>query len=81
MSVTFTVGWLVWLGAFAVWEGIALFNSKPGDTFSEHVWHWFGFNYRRGQPREVSGWLRVRRFTGLAIIAWLAAHFLTGGLF
>lgn len=77
--LTFTIGWLLWIAAFLVWEGIALFNSKPGDTLSEHVWHWFGTrrqDYKPGQ--KVPRW---RRLVLAAFMVWLTLHFLTGGLF
>jgi hypothetical protein len=78
----FTVGWLLWFLYFAILEGVALFNSKPGDTLSEHVWTWFGTNFKRGEnPRQPSGWTRARRFVLLAFMAWLTLHFLTGGIF
>ena len=75
----FTVAWLLWIGAFAVVEGVALFNRREGDTLSEHVWAWFGVGLN-GKPRpRVTGWVRLRRFTLLAFMAWLSVHFLTGG--
>ncbi len=45
----YTIAWLVWLAYFGVVEGMALFNSKGGDTLSEHVWAWFGT--QRRSPR------------------------------
>jgi hypothetical protein len=74
-SDPWTVGWIIWLVAFLIWEGIALFNSKKGDTLSEHIWIWFGT--RRGQKK--SGTIQLRRFILLAFMVWLGAHFLTGG--
>jgi hypothetical protein len=77
----FTVAWLVWLLYFAVVEGIALFNSKDGDTLSEHVWAWFGTQRAKpGQPvKDRTGWAQFRRFLLVAFMAWLSTHFLTGG--
>jgi hypothetical protein len=75
----YTIAWLVWLGAFGVIEGRALFNKQPGDTLSEHVWRWFAT--QQGSTGTPSGWVRMRRFTLLAFLAWLSAHFLTGGRF
>jgi hypothetical protein len=73
--------WLVWIAMFLGVEGMALFNSKPGDTLSEHIWAWFGTQRRKpGEPeRPRSGWTQARRFGLLAFMAWLSAHFLTGG--
>ncbi|SCL33075.1 hypothetical protein GA0070616_4628 [Micromonospora nigra] len=75
--------WLVWFACFAVVELAALFNSRDGDTLSEHVWLWFGTARRKpGEPeRVVTGWVRLRRFVLLAFVGWLSVHFLTGGLF
>lgn len=80
MSV-YTVAWLAWLAYFAIVEGRALFNSRTGDTLSEHVWQWFAIDRLDGERRPITGWVRLRRFALLAFVAWLAAHFLTGGLF
>lgn len=73
--------WLAWFGYFAAVEGVALFNSKPGDTLSEHIWLWFGTQRRKpGEPeRPRSGWTQLRRVVLLGFMAWLGAHFLTGG--
>ncbi|MFF7361091.1 hypothetical protein [Streptomyces sp. NPDC008125] len=73
----YTWAWLVWLGAFVAIEGRALFNRSAGDTLSEHVWSWFAV---KGSA-DPTGWVRLRRFTLLAFMAWLSAHFLTGGRF
>jgi hypothetical protein len=78
MSV-YTVLWLIWGAYFAVVEGVALFNSKNGDTLSEHVWAWFGTE-RGDMTRPVTAWTRFRRFLLLAFMAWLSVHFLSGGM-
>lgn len=77
----FTALWYGFIAYFAVVEGIALFNSKPGDTLSEHVWMWFGTQRRKpGEPERVrTGWVQLRRFVLLAFLAWLSFHFLSGG--
>lgn len=73
----YTIAWLSWLGAFGVIEGMALANKRPGDTLSEHVWRWFATG--QGSSADPSGWVRLRRFSLLAFMAWLSVHFLTGG--
>ena len=73
--------WAAWAAYFAVAEGIALFRSRSGDTLSEHVWALFAINLPGRPHREVTGAVRLRRFLLLAGLAWLVAHFLTGGLF
>ena len=74
--------WLGWGLIFCVVEGVALFNSRTGDTLSEHAWQWLGYSMTgRGPLRQPSGWTRLRRFVLLAFLAWLVAHFLTGGIF
>jgi hypothetical protein len=64
---------------------MALFNSKPGDTLSEHAWAWLGYNATAASDpirwRHPSGWLWLRRFLLLALLAWLVVHLLTGGVF
>lgn len=77
----YTIAWLAWIAYFLVVEGMALFNSKPGDTLSEHVWAWFGTERPKPgrDPRERSGWTQLRRFVLVAFMCWLTAHFITGG--
>lgn len=70
----FTVAWIIWILGFLVIEGIALANKAEGDTLSEHVWKYL--LVKRGAP-----YWRLRRFSLLAFLAWLATHFLTGGAF
>lgn len=77
-----TWAWIGWTAYFAAVEGMALTNSKAGDTLSEHVWAFIGSRYVANTPdRKVGGWTRLRRFAVLAFMAWLSAHFLTGGYF
>jgi hypothetical protein len=79
-----TWAWLGWGLYFAVVEGMALFNSKPGDTLSEHAWAWLGYAATGSGAQDLrkpSGWPRLRRFLLLAGLAWLAVHLLTGGVF
>lgn len=73
-----TWAWLAWGLIFAVIEGMALANSREGDTLSEHVWAFLG--YSEG-IRTPTGWTRLRRFLVLAFLAWLSVHLLTGGIF
>ncbi|SFC55426.1 hypothetical protein [Streptomyces aidingensis] len=68
----YTIAWLVWLAAFGVIEGTALLNKREGDTLGAHVWKWAAI---KGDSRLV--W--VRRGLLVAFLAWLSAHFLTGG--
>ena len=74
--------WIGWLGIFAGIEAAALLNAKPEDTLSERVWAWFAIDVdARGERKRGAKLWRVRRFTLLALVAWLAVHFLTGGAF
>ncbi|GAA2681615.1 hypothetical protein [Actinoplanes palleronii] len=73
-----TWAWLGWGLYFAVVEGMALANSRSGDTLSEHAWAWLGYSEGVRQP---TGWTRLRRFGLLAGLAWLVVHLLTGGIF
>jgi hypothetical protein len=77
-----TWAWIAWGLIFAAIEGMALFNSKSGDTLSEHCWAWLGYAATgQGDLRSPSGWTRLRRFLLLAGLAWLVVHLLTGGVF
>lgn len=79
MSV-FTWLWIGWGLAFAVIEGVALANSRAGDTLSEHVWAWLGVRRGRAWPERTPRWtLRVARSVVLSGLLWLALHFATGG--
>ncbi|MEU7030060.1 hypothetical protein AB0A60_25685 [Streptomyces sp. NPDC046275] len=73
----FTAAWIAWIGAFCVIEGAALYLKEPGDTFSEHIWKWF--HTAKGTVPDRT--TRLRRFVLVAFMAWLSAHFLTGGVF
>ena len=73
----FTWAWIGWGGYFAIWEGLAIFNDKKGDTLSEHVWRWFAVK----DSRKATAFTRksIRRAGLLAFMAWLTTHFMTGG--
>ena len=69
----FTLLWVGWIGAFAAIEGAALMRRRANaETLSGKVWTWFGI---KGKPAGY----RARRFALLTFLAWLVAHFLTGG--
>lgn len=68
----YTVAWIAWFGFFLVIEGLALKDRRTGDTLSEHIWRWASIK------TKGPGW-RARRCMLLAFLAWLVAHFLTGG--
>jgi hypothetical protein len=59
---------------FGAIEGQALANKRQGDTLSETVWRWFSI-------RHKGRWWRTRRLALLSFLAWLVAHFVTGGKF
>lgn len=66
-----TVAWLLWLAAFLVIEGFAIFNKDRGDTLSEHVWKWFKIN---DKPRQWT-W---RRGVLAIFLVWLLVHMVAG---
>ncbi len=74
-----TWAWLLWLAAFVVLETITLVRKAPDDTLSEHIWRWFAIG-RPGDRPKMSPLVQLRRVLLVASLAWLAAHFLTGGL-
>lgn len=70
------IAWLVWAGCFFVIEFAALiFHRGQGDTLSECVWKIFAIT-----GKNHAFW-RLRRFMLLALLAWIVAHFLSGGQF
>lgn len=70
-----TTSWLLWIALFFAIEIPAVLNKKDGDTLSEHVWQWFAI--KGVNPQHARG----RKFALLSLLAWMAAHFLTGGKF
>lgn len=60
----FTVAWLVWIAAFFVIEGWAIFGSVERATLSNHIRSWL-----RHQPSWV--WA-----SALLFMLWLTVHFL-----
>jgi hypothetical protein len=70
--MSYTILWIMWILAFLVIEGAAIFNKDPGDTLSEHVWKWFSVT------DKGIGW-RIKRVILLAFMGWLTVHFMTGG--
>lgn len=74
----FTAAWLVMGAWFLLWEGIAIFRKKSGDTLSEHVWSWFSL---RGPKKNLTKPQGLMRLAFLAFWAWLTFHFLSGGSF
>lgn len=81
--------WVGWIAYFAAVEGVALYQSgkairagadDPRDTFSEHMWVWFGVNHKgTGVDRQAGAWARIRRIVLGAGLLWLSIHFLAGG--
>ena len=74
----FTASWIVMGVWFLIWEGIAIFRKKRGDTLSEHIWAWFSLEGPKKNLKPWQGWMR---FGFLAFWAWLTFHFLSGGSF
>jgi hypothetical protein len=64
--------WVWWIpfGFFLVFEGIALFNDKRGDTLSENVWRVF-------KVRERKGWHWLRWVLAIFMV-WLTVHMVAG---
>ncbi|AFO10869.1 hypothetical protein ELB20_03 [Streptomyces phage phiELB20] len=75
-SVTgFEWAWLAWGGAFVVIEGIALKRKDKNDTLSEQVWKIF----HTSQGQEKTKTTQARRAVLVMFLAWLVAHFVSGG--
>lgn len=70
----FTLAWILWIAYFLVVEFDALLTGRPAGTLSDHVWDWFSI-------RNKGALWRLRRFILLSFVAWVSAHFLTGGKF
>lgn len=74
------IAWMLWAVAFTFIEGVALFNSTPGDTLSEHVWAFIGIRSRdKTYSRFVTPkWtLRLARFAVVSGLVWLVIHLTT----
>lgn len=72
-------GWIAWIVAFFSMEIPELLNNATGDTLSEKVWAWFAIKNAPNGKARVAG--QARRFVLVAFLAWLVAHFLSGGRF
>ena len=66
LDPVFVIGWIVILGAMAVWETIALIRPRRGDTLSELVW-------------SVLRRARVLQFVAAGFILWMLVHFVLLG--
>ena len=64
----FTIGWIVIMVQFVVWEMIGVFSPDKGDTFSEHVWVLLGVG--------AVVWLPLAAF-----MIWAFLHFMSNGKF
>lgn len=64
-----TWAWALWIAAFAVLEGIGLFDGRKGGTWSELIWGVFRVRDRR--PTRTTWALR-----GVLLVAlvWLVGH-------
>lgn len=62
--------WIGWAAAFAIIEGIALFNDVPRDTLSAHIRRWLSVKTKLGRT------IFLIAFGGF--VAWFAVHILTG---
>lgn len=76
---TYTVLWIGWLLYFAIVEGVAL-KRTPNHlgTFSANVWLFFAV---ADLPADSRRWVHARRLVLLGTVAWLFAHFVSGGRF
>lgn len=64
-----TWAWALWILAFAVLEGIGLFDGRKGGTLSELTWDVFRVRDRR--PTALT-W--VLRGALLVALVWLTGH-------
>ncbi|WP_432006316.1 hypothetical protein [Streptomyces parvus] len=71
----FEIAWAAWAGAFVVIEGIALRRKAKNDTLSEQVWRIF--HTAQGQKKTKT--TQARRAVLVMFLAWLVAHFMSGG--
>jgi hypothetical protein len=73
-----TWGWIAWGAWFAVEEGVALWRVGKRGTLSYFIWTLFGT--RGGLRPSRSPWVWTRRGVLAVAMAWLVAHFLSGGM-
>lgn len=61
--------WALWLGLFALFEGVALADRRNGDTLSERTRDWFGTERsKHGRIVFGAGWV--------AFASWFLWHIL-----
>lgn len=65
----YTVGWVLWLLAFAWLEGRAVLRKAKGDTLTEHLYRWLHL----ASPKAWAG-----RGAMALLLLWLTWHFLGG---
>lgn len=71
--------WIGWLLYFAIVEGVALKRTpEHRGTFSVKVWQFFA---AKDLPTDARRWVHTRRVVLLGTVAWLFAHFVSGGRF
>lgn len=63
------------LVAFGVFEGIAIANPKPGDTFSETLRRWLGV-----YPKAKRRWVLMPSFGVVLVgfVVWFVPHVIFG---
>lgn len=70
--------WLAWVAAFGVIEGIALANSTPSDTLSEHVWRWITQPESRVKSTRKKWVVWLGRAATGGFLVWLLLHMTLG---
>lgn len=67
--------WIAWLAMFGILEALALVTHRWENTFSGHVWLWAAV-----KGNQDGKFAKLRRLALLFFVAWLAFHFLGGGV-
>lgn len=70
--------WATWLLLFVIFEGIALMDRDPGDTFTEHFRRWLRLRTPSVQTRRTQVEMWIGRVLVLLFGAWLTTHMAFG---
>lgn len=74
----YTVAWISWILVFLVFEGMAIIDRRPGDTFTEHFRRWLKLTTLTAVNRKNLIQLWVTRMVIILFGAWLTVHMAFG---
>lgn len=74
----YTAAWVVWIVLFLCFEGMAILDQDPGDTFTEHFRKWLRLNTWSVTTRRQQVSLWITRVIVILFGTWLTLHMAFG---